>query len=168
VIVISEDDKNIKSDTELTSLYLDGNDENSPSLTSPRKRHRSSSGSDSELPKSPVKKFRKLYMSPNKVQFIDSLKDADQDTCKHSPIKSETREEQDPVSPGEDPKPSPKRNRFAVQMEEKKEKFDINASKNVVKSRYIHAVYKLLWNHHCSWIYWVTLTHKFTSFFFSF
>lgn len=130
---LSEDDKNVKSDTELTRMYKEENDENSSTLLSPRKRRRSSSDSEDELPKSPVKKFRKLYMSPNKAQFLDSLKDADQEVSHQSPSKG--GEEPTPESPPEAPRPSPKRNRFAVLSEEKREKFNINASKTIVKSR---------------------------------
>ncbi|XP_062595547.1 exonuclease 1-like isoform X2 [Saccostrea cucullata] len=129
------DDKNVKSDRELTSMYQEENEENSPSPPSHKKRRRASSDSEEELPKSPVKKFRKLYMSPNKVQFFDSLKDADQDACEISPSKVESNEERIPSSPQPCPKPSPVRNRFAVHTE-KKEKFNINASKDIVKSRF--------------------------------
>ncbi|XP_061173371.1 exonuclease 1-like [Saccostrea echinata] len=130
-----EDDKNVKSDKELANMYLEENEENSPSPPFHKKRRRTSSDSEEELPKSPVKKFRKLYMSPNKVQFFDSLKDADQDACEISPSKAQISERKVPSSPQQCPKPSPIRNRFAVNSE-KKEKFNINASKDIVKSRF--------------------------------
>lgn len=131
----SEDDKNVKSDNELSKLYQEENDENSSSPSSPKKRRRSSGDSEEDLPKSPVKKFRKLYMSPSKVQFFDSLKDADQEVCDQSPSKVQDQSEQVSESPPECLKPSPKRNRFAVLSEEKREKFSINTSKSIVRSR---------------------------------
>lgn len=131
-----EDDKNDKSDNELTKIYQEENDENSSSPSSPKKRRRSSTDSDEDLPKSPVKKFRKLYMSPSKVQFFDSLKDADQEVCDQSPSKVQDQSEQVSESPPVCLKPSPKCNRFAVLSEEKREKFSINASKSIVRSRY--------------------------------
>lgn len=132
----AEDDKNVKSDNELSKLYQEENDENSSSPSSPKKRRRSSGDSEGELPKSPVKKFRKLYMSPSKVQFFDSLKDADQEVCDQSPSKVQDQSEQVSESPPECLKPSPKRNRFAVLSEEKREKFSINTSKSIVRSRF--------------------------------
>lgn len=72
-------------------------------------------------------------MSPNKAQFLDSLKDADQEVSDQSPSKG--GEGPAPGSSPEAPRPSPKRNRFAVLSEEKREKFNINASKTIVKSR---------------------------------
>lgn len=110
-----EDCKEVKSDVELSGIYL-----HSPSKTQKSlKRRQDICSSDEEL--SPPKKYQKFIKSPRKPEFLDSLVEADNEES------SKDDKENDIKSP---------RNRFAVLSPTKKPKFNLNAPKEVVKSRY--------------------------------
>ena len=114
IFFLVEDCKEVKSDNELSGIYLHSPSKAQKSL----KRRQDISSSDEEL--SPPKKYQKFIKSPRKPEFFDSLVEADNN---ESP---KDDKENDIKSP---------RNRFAVLSPSKKPKFNLNAPKEVVKSR---------------------------------
>jgi len=114
LIFLVEDCKEVKSDVELSGIYLHSPRKTQKSL----KRRQDISSSDEEL--SPPKKYQKFIKSPRKPEFFDSLVEA---VNNESP---KDDKENDIKSP---------RNRFAVLSPSKKPKFNLNAPKEVVKSR---------------------------------
>ncbi|XP_052106919.1 exonuclease 1-like [Mytilus californianus] len=133
IVKPADDSLEVKTDGELTGMY-----QNSPKRKlreisssddepSPCKRRRQNSSSGEEL--SP-KKCQKFMKSPRKPEFFSSLVEADVDSsiCDNS-IAEEKNDKENDIT-------SPRRNRFALVSPSKKAKFNLNAPKEVVKSRF--------------------------------